>query len=115
MELTKKRAITLYRRMWRWIGLKTLKEKRCVDKYEWFTRFRLGWVTCGCYCCEYAQQITDNSPQSCKVCPVDWGVRTCAVPGLGLYDLWRETVDFDDWQAAAEFALQIAELPERGD
>ena len=54
MQLTKECAITLHRRMWRWIGLKTLKEKRCVKKEEWFERFGLEWVICGCYCCEYA-------------------------------------------------------------
>lgn len=83
MQLTRERAITLHRRMWRWIGLKTLKEKSLVDKHEWFNKFELERIKSLCYCCEYAQQIADNSSLSCKACPVDWGVRTCTAPGRG--------------------------------
>ena len=113
MQLTRERAITLHRRMWRWIGLKTLREKRCVEKHEWFNKFELEWIKSLCYCCEYAQQIADNSSLSCKACPVDWGVRTCTAPGRGLYDLWCDAVKDRDWQEAGKLALQIAELPER--
>lgn len=113
MQLTKERAVTLHRRMWRWIGLKTLKEKRCVEKYDWFDKFGLERIKSLCYCCEYAQQIADNSSLSCEACPVDWGVRTCTAPGRGLYDLWCGTVKDGNWQKAGKLALQIAELPER--
>ena len=116
MQLTKERAITLHRRMWRWIGLKTLKEKRCVRKEEWFERFGLKTIYNDCYCCEYARQFfpySDWRNTRCFYCPIDWGVRTCIAPERGLYDLWYDAVKDRDWQEAGKLALQIAELPER--
>lgn len=117
MQLTKERAITLHRRMWRWIGLKTLREKRCVRKEEWFERFGLKTIYNDCYCCEYARQFfpySDWRNTRCFYCPIDWGGESCinneCGDGNGLFNLWEAT---GDWQEAGKLALQIAELPER--
>lgn len=116
MQLTKERAITLHRRMWRWIGLKTLKEKRCVWKGEWFNRFGLKIISCACYCCEYAQQFMqypDWLNVRCFYCPIDWGGERNCCDGKALFELWRYEKDMGNWQKAGKLALQIAELPER--
>ena len=123
MQLTKERAITLHRRMWRRIGLKTLKEKRCVRKEEWFIRFRLEWIHDYCYCCEYGEQFCDPfyfSNAKCNFCPIDWGGENCVDNKYeedenGLFAMWDNAADSDNWQEAGKLALQIAELPERGD
>lgn len=118
MELTKKRAITLHRRMWRWIGLKTLKEKRCVNKSEWFAKFG-GAVRSDCYCCEYASAPCFVGLPCYECCPIDWGGLNCLdkviqCDNLGLYSRWCGTFR-NDYQEAAELALQISALPERED
>ena len=121
MQLARERAITLHRRMWRWIGLKTLKEKRCVKDEEWFDRFRLEWIHDYSYCCEYGEQFCDPfyfSNAKCNFCPIDWGGENCMDKeyegdGYGLFSAWRKAVDSGNWQEAAQLALYIAELPER--
>ena len=114
MQLTKERAVTLHRRMWRWIGLKTLKEKRCVEKNEWFKRFKLNSIACECYCCEYAYQLTPHpnwNAAKCDYCPIDWGNTPCH-DTKALYTLWGHKRGMKNWQEAGKLALQIAELPE---
>ena len=116
MQLTKERAITLHRRMWRWIGLKTLKEKRCVKKEEWFKRFGLKTIYCGCYCCEYARSLLlyfHLGRDRCVHCPINWGGKRDCCDGKALFALWKYEKDMDNWQEAGKLALQIAELPER--
>ena len=112
MQLTKECAITLHRRMWRWIGLKTLKEKRCVEKDEWFERFKLKKICCECYCCEYAQQFQGPFDDRCGDCPIEWGNTPCH-DTKALYTLWGHKRAMKNWQEAGKLALQIAELPER--
>ena len=116
MQLTRERAITLHRRMWRWIGLKTLREKRCVRKEEWFERFGLKTIYSDCYCCEYARQFfpySDWRNTRCFYCPIDWGVkRDCCGEGA-LFKLWCHEIDMENWQEAGKLALQIVELPEK--
>lgn len=121
MQLTKERAITLHRRIWRWIGLKTLKEKRCVKKDEWFKRFKLNAICCVCYCCEYAYKNAhkEGKRSGCDSCPIDWGGISCMHykefedGDNGLYSLWEMTVRHNEYKEAGKLALQIAELPER--
>ena len=118
MQLTRERAITLHRRMWRWIGLKTLKEKRCVKDEEWFEKFRLKIPFLRSYCCEYNECNKLYGYLNCRYCLIDWGGRSCVdnnKPGdkQGLYGLWLNTVRNNDWQKAGDLALQIAELTER--
>ena len=133
MQLTKEQAITLHRRMWRWIGLKTLKEKRCVEKKEWFEKFRLEWATRSWHCCKYH---SDKSYELgvypiCDNCPIDpmdlgeigrenrqgqvlFGLIDCEdEKERGLFSLWCSAFKDGNWQEAGKLALQIAELPER--
>ena len=125
MQLTKERAITLHRRMWRWIGLKTLKEKRCVKDEEWFERFRLERIHYICYCCEYASQflfflylnnisrVFASGGSTCNFCPIDCGGKKHRSDKQALFELWRYAIARNNWQEAGKLALQIAELPER--
>ena len=119
MQLKKERAVTLHRRMWRWIGLKTLKEKRCVEKYDWFDKFGLEIICVECYCCEYVTQFSalhcDANMPRCRFCPIDWGGTTCLHSAQGVFGRWNCARIKGNWQEAGKLALQIAELPERND
>ena len=128
-ELTRERAIQLHRRLWRWIALKTLKEKRIVSKNE-FPMFRdnIRHACCFCYCCEYAEQkreeaISDSptdSPAKCVYCPINWGIDVNRETGgifyvhctESIYDYWE---DEEEYREAAKLAFKIAALSERQD
>lgn len=114
-KLTKSEAIANHRKMWRWIATQTRKQKRKVEKWEYFEHFKIPKEEIPyslCYCCEYDVGY-------CQKCPVNWGRKFNGCcdkdeysDGQGLFALWRVTAD---WQKAAHLAEQIAELPERED
>ncbi len=111
-RLTKSEAISNHRKMWNWIADETLKQKRKVDKIDYFERHRVEVPCNECYCCEYGYG-DDNCPD----CPIEWGGEygTCndrveEFDNKGLYALWYNEFDYS---RAAELAKQIAELPER--
>lgn len=58
-----------------------------------------------CYCCEYVNQISAESNNNCKNCPLDWGRPSCV---FGLFIMW---VDEDNYIKAAKLARQIENLP----
>lgn len=125
MKLTKEEAIRRHRMMWEWIADETLKRKECVNKLDAFKHF--GWDTCPiltiCWCCEYASRI--DTICICDHCPIKWPSK--ATYGLctrfedgerilhGLYGIWVNAMDRDDWRTAAYYALYISMLPERKD
>ncbi|MGN0180806.1 MAG: hypothetical protein ACI4DP_00070 [Candidatus Ornithomonoglobus sp.] len=118
-ELTRERAIQLHRRLWRWIALKTLKEKRIVSKDE-FPMFKDNThnAECLCYCCEYAKQQEEGaihySPTRCVYCPIDWGTDGTDFVHCtnSIFGGWERV---GNYRIAAELAFQIAALPERED
>ncbi len=111
MKLTKSEAIANHRKMWNWIAEETLKQKRKVEKSEYFKAHGITDIPLiECYCCEYAKN-------NCLNCPIDWGgefgacmSRDTADDRKGLYWLWLLEPDY---LTAAELAKKIAELPER--
>ena len=56
---------------------------------------------------------------TCSHCPIDWGGIDCVSDehgdDNGLYALWWANIVENNWQEAGKLALQIAELPERGE
>jgi hypothetical protein len=112
MKLTRERAVQLHRRLWRWIALKTLKEKRKVEKYE-FPMFRRMDIRCNCFCCEYVYQNfgscarTDKPPH----CPIEWGDEVFCADCSTPYSKWD--IEENDYRRCAKLASAIAKLPER--
>ena len=115
--LTKEEAIKRHRMMWNWIAHETLRREKRVSKPEAIKHF--GWSTKNmrsvCWCCTYAHSDDDFS---CEKCPIQWpeGLCTSSIKGRGLYGKWCDTIwHKDDYKQAAEYAYEIANLPERKD
>lgn len=72
-----------FRRMWRWIAEETRRQKRRVEKFEYFNAFDISKDErpyCECYACkEGIQRARDDGydvdhagPIACCYCPIDW-------------------------------------------
>ncbi len=94
MKLTRKRAIELYRQMWRWCG-KTGKDKR-----DWPGLKKYGYVSANCFLCHYCEQ------ELLKCCIIKWPGGRCSG---GLYGKWFKEKNIEKRKALAR---KIAELPE---
>ena len=106
-----------FHHMWQWIAEETRRQKRRVEKFEYFIAFGIPrWERpcCDCYACkEGMQRVRDNSRDGgmrCSYCPIDWG--NCAGEGNctekgTLYDEWEHAYSYED---TAELAEQIAQL-----
>lgn len=120
VDLTRKRALQLHRRLWVWITLKTLKVKRKVQKVEFppFSKGSYVDVHNFCFCCEYAWQVAHQNDiclmDICNYCPIDWGYTgECACETYNaLYCRWSD-LHISEYEEAAEIAFKIANLPER--
>ena len=114
MKLTREEAIRKHREMWNWIAGETEKQKRCMDKWEYFTSHGIteeNLPNMQCFCCEY----TKSEP--CGKCPVIWGdtlLAACSDP-YGEYRLFTEAVRNDNWRISAKYARIIVNLPERSE
>ena len=103
-----------FRKMWRWISEETKRQKRRVEKFEYFTAFGIPKrerPRCQCYACEESmQRARDNGRNSssaeCGYCPIDWGKCDCTEDGT-LYDEWEHAPSYED---AAEFAERISQM-----
>ena len=112
MKLTKSEAIANHRKMWNWIAEETLKQKRKVEKSEYFKAHGITDIPPNeCYCCEY------SADKKCDDCLIDWGgefggcmSRDTLGDRKGLFSLWCVEPNYTK---SAELARQIAELPER--
>lgn len=82
-RLSKSEAIKKHRKIWNWIADETLKQKRKINKNEYFMAHKgvTDTLLCDCCCCEYV---------------IDY---------INTYS--------HDYKKAAKLARQIAELPER--
>ena len=104
MILTREQAVVNHRKMWNWIADETLKQKKRVEKKEYFNFFGIALEDTPkkfCYCCEFADFI-------CYRCPIDWSPkRDCCDDGL--FAKWLHCKDYKE---ASILARQIAELPE---
>ena len=107
MELTRQEAIENHRTLWHEIARRTREEKRIVNKKE---VVRTGEKLCrNCYLCEYSVELSRKSfgNSACYFCPLCKPETMCCLGGL--YDRWLYC---ESYKKAAEFADQIAELPE---
>lgn len=120
--MTKQEAIKNHRAMWNWIA-DEIKEAKCVlDVYEMKRQYLLlnGFLRVQNYCflCQY------SSGYGCQKCPMEWPSKAetymCEDDGNDLDGLWLECYNmYDngdlDWRKQADFARQIANLPERSE
>ena len=116
MKLSKERAIQMHRRMWKWIALKSRKEKRCIYKDE-FPYFKNERIRDLCFCCEYADQTRPNVcadlHRICMYCPINWGSNRSCSEDHGLFEKWIGAIRDNRWRKAARIAMKISKLPER--
>lgn len=127
MKLTRAQAIQWHRRMWSWIAEKSLEEKRVVTKDEFIQQhiepLHERDIHNECFCCEYAIQLRNrlgHNGYMCSFCPLEWEssqTKFMCVDGeyfddsQGLYGQWELMTD-RDYEAAAEIARLISNLPE---
>ena len=104
MKLTREQAIAEHRKMWRWIAEETLKRKKKVWKENYFKEhpeYKELPISL-CWCCDYVDD-------KCSQCPLVWPDRTCFRKD-SLFVKWFFEKDYEK---AAEYAREIAELEER--
>lgn len=111
MNLTREKALTLFREMWsdmqKELGDNPSFEQRCNYKYKWASeKFPYEYVRHNCFLCEYVKYNKDIG--SCKRCPIDWGHD-------GIYDNACEKMCNPgvDWRYSP--ISEILALPERED
>lgn len=111
MEL--KKAIENHRKMWNWIADETEKQKRAVDKWEYYFAMKIFSKNIpfeNCYCCEYT---IINQRDSCNNCIVKWTDGGCMKTENSEYRKWVNAKFRGDYKQAAKLARIIANLPER--
>lgn len=114
--LTREQAIIEHRKMWNWIANETLKQKRIVQKKEYFNFFNKEKSYNYCYCCDFVHSYNET----CRHCPLMWGkdIKDNCIylhnGDKGLYDRWWLTTE-EYYEEAAALARQIAELHIRRD
>src|SRR5699024_8214356 len=104
--------------MWRWIAEETRRQKRRVEKFEYFNAFDISKDErpyCECYACkEGIQRAHDDGydvdhagPIACCYCPINWNNGKKCVEGGTLYFNWGHARSCED---AAEFAERISQM-----
>lgn len=100
------RCLNNHRLAWAWISVESLSQKRCVTLEEAFKHFNWSYTnvfSCPCAC---------NIGVPCNKCIVKWPHGFC-YSFNSPYTKWQESRIRGDYIAAAEYARQIAYLPER--
>ncbi|MCC8015362.1 MAG: hypothetical protein LIO87_09210 [Eubacterium sp.] len=117
---TKEDYIREFRLMWEWIAEKTEERREFVGKLEYLEGRFKGYggedMMNDCFLCEFCSSKGCYAPD-CDKCPIDWGTDKNGLSllcddGAALFEKWVFT---GRWQEAAEYAREIAELPEKGD
>ncbi len=108
-------AIREHRKMWKWIAIQSMKEKRKVQECEYL---KLIWIDeselyCSDFCCHYVN--SSNRFAFCDDCPLEWPGGGCCLCSrnenlVGLYAQWY---DCNDYKKSAFLAYKISKLPER--
>lgn len=130
--LIRRKYLEMHRKLWNWIADETEKTHKCIDKLEAFKHF--GWSFCidnFCWACKYThwkEKYCSNRDEyvygDCnEYCLFDWGKSdetelplACANHEpfeYSAYDYWSICYETLDWQHAAKYAREIANLPER--
>ena len=119
-QITFDEAVFGHRHLWSWVGTETQKNKKIVKPEDYFSCFKHVEVPRNNkYCCEYAEEICEN-------CPIKWNeIPLFEIPCYRVhkegteslqttpYCQWLEAVQANDYEAAAEAAFHIADLPTR--
>lgn len=110
--LTREEAIRRHRQMWSWIAVETLRLGRTVTKDEARKHFNWGPLVCGCWLCELNGRLCADG----SACVLQWPGDRCAhtYDNRGLYTQWLDALYDGYVQTAANTALKIAALPEKG-
>lgn len=111
IDLSLEETIENHRKMWNWIADETLKRQRKISKREYFYIFDIPIPYVRCYICNYVSLHESNG---CKygLCILNWGNdnNSCVMGHNALYMRWDD-LDIFEYQLAAEYARQIANLP----
>lgn len=108
--MTEREAIENHRKMWKWIAIQTLKQKRIVQKEGYLINTEYIGIDNDCFCCEYTKRYNDN----CVKCPIDWcSVNNHCCDDGTLYEKWLECSINDDYRESAYLAYKISKLPGR--
>lgn len=119
MTLTREEAIEKTRNMWNWIADKTEERGIIVRKWNYFRENVIDIddiPASECYLCEYGEQYGVYDTK-CKYCPLKFTSETNAFGCLNNdspFNKWNK-VSFDcgDYELAAKYAREIANLPEK--
>lgn len=118
--MSKKEAVAAHRKMWNWIADETLKRKCCVHKSEYFhfSGYKGVIPFSNCFCCQYIREHKKSSIVLCAECPIVFyplakTIANCTNSNSP-FKLWVDSFNVGDWNLAAKYAREIAELPERG-
>lgn len=106
MKLTREQAIYSFRQMWNWIADETKKQKRKVSKSEYPLMKEMSIIS-DCFICEYCEK----SVIDCRSCIIKWPGADCGDPPSPYYQ-WVHCQRWE-WGKAAQYAREIANLPER--
>lgn len=107
-----------FREMWSWIAEETRRQKRRVERFEYFNAFDISKDErpyCDCYACkEGIQRAHDDGYDIdyddlivCCYCPINWNNGGQCTEDGTLFDDWRRAYLCED---AAEIAEQIAQM-----
>ena len=130
--LIRRKYLEMHRKLWNWIADETKRTRMCVYKFNAFVHF--GWrvdINNFCWACKYTrwkeqycskrEEYVDGNCS--EYCLIDWG--RDAATGLPLacanmdpitcsaYDNWSDAFKANNWENAAKYAREIANLPER--
>lgn len=119
--MTKQEAISNFRKMWKWIALETMKQKRIINKDEYFIEHDLEDIYFDCYCCEYSNNKREkHNQQLCINCPISFPSKCkefmcCDNKSIddGLFNQWLEISFEQFYKESALLAYKISKLPER--
>jgi hypothetical protein len=107
MDLTREKAIALFREHWQWLA-----ETGSGDKMVFLKEKGHGKIKDDCYLCEYCG-ATYDSGTLCSRCPIEWPHYLTGEPGQctdSYFDDWIECRDVDERKRLAKI---ISELPEK--
>ena len=113
MKLTLDEVIENHKKMWNWIANKTESQRRKIYKDAYFEENRISeYILHDCFCCHFAQ---DSGFPNCDMCPIDWGIEHIPYACEDFSTYYSKWYHAEDWQSAAQYARQIANLAVRLD
>ena len=113
--MTRELAIKKHRELWHWIASETRRLKCGISK-NMNPDIQIHQPVNCCWCCESVLYFNERSGRwgiDCSKCPIDWGNPIgCEGSFESPYNRWVH-MPAEEWEACADLADKIAELPER--